>query len=359
MAMADLLQHAAPAVLSATMQLGKTRRVPQLPGLRAAQSVPFAGQSKLMYRQGCAGLTGACALYWTFSGPRFRHIRRRRCRRADSGSTGLAAAAEEPLSEDAFEDRFLEAAAADLASASPFGLAWLQPGEVVEVLWQGNWYECEVLDVADDGESCSVLYEDSGDEEVAVPVATRVRQLQPPWVKVGMFVEVESQGEWCEGEVLDVEPDGKRCTVKYYEGGEEEAGVIIGSRIRPPRVPLSCFFVGQTVTGTVRQVRADGAFVDVGSDADGFIHISRMPGFTGPGHCLSDDDLHSGMEISGWVCGVDAGRMRLEITLIEGCVGGQYGLDAPAGLRHFQQWILAKSGEPPIPSTRSSYRSYT
>jgi transcriptional accessory protein Tex/SPT6 len=53
------------------------------------------------------------------------------------------------------------------------------------------------------------------------------------------------------------------------------------SRIERPmgledRVPLTAYFPGMSLTGTVISLTNFGAYVDVGTECDGLLHVSQM-----------------------------------------------------------------------------------
>lgn len=138
-------------------------------------------------------------------------------------------------------------------------------------MFKGRWQACEILDVCFDGKACAVRY-DSGDEEGDVDIASRVRDI-PVRMKLekGQQVEVLFEGSWYESEVLDVSEDGMTCSTM------QESDIDVDQRVRAPRIPLNELETGQRLKGSVVRVEEFGIFVDVGATVSGFVHTSRMP----------------------------------------------------------------------------------
>merc|ERR1719210_523033 len=85
-----------------------------------------------------------------------------------------------------------------------------------------------------------------------------------------------------------------------------------------PPIPLEKLEVGQKFTGTVRGVREFGAFVDIGAECDGLVHISRMAN-----ERVNDpnDYAEVDQEVDVWVSDIrDDGKLGL--TMVEGKIGG-------------------------------------
>eukprot|EP00931_Biecheleriopsis_adriatica_P004603 TRINITY_DN106246_c0_g1_i1.p1 TRINITY_DN106246_c0_g1~~TRINITY_DN106246_c0_g1_i1.p1 ORF type:complete len:1504 (-),score=385.33 TRINITY_DN106246_c0_g1_i1:4-4470(-) len=60
----------------------------------------------------------------------------------------------------------------------------LEPGAIVDVEWEDVWYACEIMEVAPDTKTVTVKYFDGGDEEPDVDVATRVKAGRPLWMSM-------------------------------------------------------------------------------------------------------------------------------------------------------------------------------
>eukprot|EP00277_Geminigera_cryophila_P009933 CAMPEP_0179409030 /NCGR_PEP_ID=MMETSP0799-20121207/2457_1 /TAXON_ID=46947 /ORGANISM="Geminigera cryophila, Strain CCMP2564" /LENGTH=235 /DNA_ID=CAMNT_0021180627 /DNA_START=156 /DNA_END=860 /DNA_ORIENTATION=+ len=78
--------------------------------------------------------------------------------------------------------------------------------------------------------------------------------------------------------------------------------------------PMKNLKPGQQLIGKVRNVEDFGAFVDVGAERDGVVHISEISTeFIYSPH----DVLRTGKEVTTWVKWVDAASNKLTLTLIE------------------------------------------
>jgi len=81
---------------------------------------------------------------------------------------------------------------------------------------------------------------------------------------------------------------------------------------RPARRSLAELEPGMKLQGIVRSLQPYGAFVDVGAERDGLLHISQM----GEGFVQRVEDvLHIGQSITTWVRDVDEQRGRIRLTM--------------------------------------------
>ena len=114
-------------------------------------------------------------------------------------------------------------------------------GNIVEVEWNGQWYQAEVLDVARPDGTCPITYvgyDSSWDE--AVPSA-RLREIastgEAPKANLcapGAAVDVEWQGSWYEGRVLEgPRPDGM-CYITYVGWSSSWDEWVTPDRLRVP-----------------------------------------------------------------------------------------------------------------------------
>ena len=71
---------------------------------------------------------------------------------------------------------------------------------------------------------------------------------------------------------------------------------------------------GQKLEGRVSKVELFGAFVDIGAEQQGLIHISRLR--RGKVNRV-EDEVHEGDEVEVWVEKVDPAAGRLELTMIQ------------------------------------------
>ncbi|CAE7569949.1 pnp, partial [Symbiodinium pilosum] len=94
--------------------------------------------------------------------------------------------------------------------------------------------------------------------------------------KPGEKVEAvfEDDGNWYLADVVKKNDDGS-FTVKWDDpdGGPEESQVQPKEMKYPP-IPVADLVVGDKYTGTIKTVLDFGAFVDIGAEGDGLLHIS-------------------------------------------------------------------------------------
>ena len=67
------------------------------------------------------------------------------------------------------------------------------------------------------------------------------------------------------------------------------------------------------VHGSVKKIAVAGAFIDVGAEVDGFVHLSRL---SNKKTNRVEDVLELGQELDLWVRQVDPASQKLELTLI-------------------------------------------
>jgi predicted RNA-binding protein with RPS1 domain len=99
-----------------------------------------------------------------------------------------------------------------------------------------------------------------------------------------------------------------------------------------PPIPFEKLEVGQKYTGTVRSITDFGAFVDIGAEGDGLLHISRISE-----ERVNDvhDYLEEEQDVEVWISGLrDDGKFGL--TMIEGRLDGGGGPRKPADLTPFE-----------------------
>lgn len=71
--------------------------------------------------------------------------------------------------------------------------------------------------------------------------------------------------------------------------------------------------IGSEVSGKVVRINLHGAFVDVGIDVEGFVHISKLK--SSPINRV-EDALKVGQDVKLWVARVDENNKRLELSMI-------------------------------------------
>jgi len=116
------------------------------------------------------------------------------------------------------------------------------------------------------------------------------------------------------------------------DGGPEESPVSPKNMKYPP-IPFEKLEVGQKYTGNVRSITDFGAFVDIGAEGDGLLHISRISE-----ERVNDvhDYLEEGQDVEVWISGLrDDGKFGL--TMIEGRLDGGGGPRKPADLTAFEE----------------------
>ncbi|HEY69481.1 MAG TPA: S1 RNA-binding domain-containing protein [Anaerolineae bacterium] len=80
-----------------------------------------------------------------------------------------------------------------------------------------------------------------------------------------------------------------------------------------PVINLDDLKKGMEISGKVTRIDLHGAFIDVGLDVEGFLHISMLK--RSPLNRV-EDVLEVGQEIRGWVQRVNPKQSRLELTMI-------------------------------------------
>ena len=76
-------------------------------------------------------------------------------------------------------------------------------------------------------------------------------------------------------------------------------------------IKLTELKLDQAVEGKVTNIGVAGAFVDVGAEVDGFVHLSRLS----PRSNRVEDVLTVGQAVELWVSSVDSDAARLELTM--------------------------------------------
>ncbi len=79
------------------------------------------------------------------------------------------------------------------------------------------------------------------------------------------------------------------------------------------RRPLAELQVGQELQGTVTKVELFGAFVDVGAERDGLVHISNL---RKERVNRVEDVVSPGQSVAVWVSKVDPASGRVELTMV-------------------------------------------
>lgn len=77
--------------------------------------------------------------------------------------------------------------------------------------------------------------------------------------------------------------------------------------------PLEDLQPGMEISGSVARINLHGAFIDVGLDVEGFVHISKLK--RSPINRV-EDVLQVGQDVNLWVQRVDQKQKRLELSMI-------------------------------------------
>ena len=126
------------------------------------------------------------------------------------------------------------------------------------------------------------------------------------------LVHISQISEDTVNRVADALSPGDTITV-WVRKIDAESGRIDLTMIEPPEHTVEDLQPDQVVKGKVTKLATYGAFVDIGVERDGLIHISEMSdGFVGK----PSDVMNVGDEIEVRVVKVDRRRRRIELSLL-------------------------------------------
>jgi ribosomal protein S1 len=126
------------------------------------------------------------------------------------------------------------------------------------------------------------------------------------------LVHISQISEKIVSRVADVLHEGDPVTV-WIRQVDPEQGRIALTMIEPPDRTIEELEPEQVITGTVTKLVPYGAFVDIGVEREGLIHISEMSdGFVGK----PSDVMEVGSEIQVRVVKVNQRRRRIELSLL-------------------------------------------
>ncbi|CAK9044484.1 30S ribosomal protein S1 [Durusdinium trenchii] len=191
-----------------------------------------------------------------------------------------------------------------------------------------QWYPGAIEKINDDG-TFSVKWDDpdGGPETHDIEVADIQKIVIFKDYKVGERVEAifPDDGYWYpadreEGRSPEVTKVGDgRFTVKWDDpdGGPEESEVDAKDReMKYPPIPYGDIEIGKMkYDGTVRSVLDFGAFVDIGAESEGLLHISRISGERVENIY---DVLSEGQKVEVWVSGKREDEEKFGLTMVEG-----------------------------------------
>jgi ribosomal protein S1 len=113
--------------------------------------------------------------------------------------------------------------------------------------------------------------------------------------------------------LTDVLQEGAKVSV-WVQSVEPKQGRISLTMIEPPERTISELEPDQVVPGTVTKLAPYGAFVDIGVERDGLIHISEMS----EQHIERPSDVvEVGAEIQVRIVKVNRKRQRIELSLLD------------------------------------------
>jgi ribosomal protein S1 len=113
--------------------------------------------------------------------------------------------------------------------------------------------------------------------------------------------------------VADALNEGDEVSV-WVQDVDKERGRVRLTMVEPPELTIEELEPNQLVKGTVTKLVPYGAFVDIGVDRDGLIHVSEMSdGFVSK----PSDVLSVGSELEVRVVKVDQQKRRIELSLLE------------------------------------------
>eukprot|EP00913_Durusdinium_trenchii_P000129 g117.t1 len=199
----------------------------------------------------------------------------------------------------------------------------LAVGDTVSALCPDDdqWYPGAIDKINDDG-TFSVKWDDpDGGPETHDVGADGIKKIVIfKDYKVGERVEAvfPDDGYWYPGEVTKV-GDGT-FTVKWDDpdGGPEESE-LEAKDVKYPPIPYGKLEVGQKYTGTVASVLDFGAFVDIGAEGQGLLHISRISQERVENIY---DVLSEGQQVDVWISGKREDEGKFGLTMVEGLTDG-------------------------------------
>jgi ribosomal protein S1 len=136
-------------------------------------------------------------------------------------------------------------------------------------------------------------------------------------VDVGAAVDgllhISDLGEKRVTRTSDVLAEGQEITtwVKRVDPGQKRLSLTL---VQPPDLTWNDLQPGMEVQGKVVRLEKFGAFVDLGAETDGLVHISEMSSrrVNKPSDVVSEGDV-----VSVWIKEVDRKQRRISLTMVE------------------------------------------
>ena len=127
------------------------------------------------------------------------------------------------------------------------------------------------------------------------------------------LLHISDLGEKRVTRTSDVLSEGQQVTA-WVKRVDLTGGRLSLTMVEPPKYTWSNLEPGMKVEGKVVRLERFGAFVDIGAETDGLIHVSEM----GTGRVSQPSDVVSeGDQVSVWVKDVDRKSRRISLTLLE------------------------------------------
>lgn len=111
----------------------------------------------------------------------------------------------------------------------------------------------------------------------------------------------------------DLLREGQQVTV-WAKKADAASGMLTLTMVEPPQFGWHDLQPGLKTTGKVLRLEKFGAFVDIGAETDGLVHVSEM----GTGRVSAPADVVSeGDMVTVWVKDVDRKTRRISLTMLE------------------------------------------
>lgn len=130
---------------------------------------------------------------------------------------------------------------------------------------------------------------------------------------VSGLLHISDLGEKRVTRTSDVLSEGQNITT-WVKRVDLTGGRLSLTMVEPPQYTWSNLEPGMKVEGKVVRLERFGAFVDIGAQTDGLIHVSEM----GTGRVAKPSDVVSeGDQVSVWIKDVDRKARRISLSLLE------------------------------------------